>query len=94
MLDSDWDDYTGSNQSPMKLSDMGWDGAAGNVYVRFAATDQSFASEVSTTMIQIPARPEKPASPTTVDVTSDSITIQVVDGQEYRIGSSGEWEAL
>ena len=45
-------------------------------------------------MIQIPARPEKPASPTTVDVTSDSITIQVVDGQEYRIGSSGEWEAL
>ena len=94
MLDSDWDDYTGSNQSPMKLSDMGWDGAAGNVYVRFAATDQSFAGEVSTTMIQIPARPEKPASPTTVDVTSDSITIQVVDGQEYRIGSSGEWEAL
>ena len=77
------------------LSDMGWDGNTAKIYhFRTGATDISFASSVASTTITAPARPAKPADPTTVEVTSNSITIPVVSGQEYRLGPSGEWKTL
>ena len=89
--DSDWKDVPSS----AALSEMGWDGNAEKTYYfRTGATDASFASSATTTSITAPARPEKPAAPTTVEVTSNSITIKVVFGQEYRLGSSGDWETL
>ena len=87
----DWKDVP----SDAALSEMGWDGNAEKTYYfRTGATDASFASSATTTTITAPARPAKPADPTTVEVTSNSITIQVVSGQEYRLGSSGDWETL
>ena len=87
----DWKDVP----SDAALSEMGWDGNAEKTYYfRTGATDASFASSATTTPITAPARPAKPADPTTVEVTSNSITIQVVSGQEYRLGSSGDWETL
>lgn len=81
--------------SGMALSEMGWDGNTPKTYYfRSGATDTSFASSATTIPITAPARPAKPADPTTVEVTSNSITIEVVSGQEYRLGSSGDWEAL
>ena len=89
--DPNWQDVP----SGAALSEMEWDGKAEkSYYFRTGATDTSFASSATTTPITAPARPAKPANPETVEVTSDSITIQVVDGQEYRLGSSGEWETL
>ena len=86
-----WNDVT----SGMALAEMGWDGSAQKTYYfRTGATDSSFASSATTAPIAAPARPAKPADPTAVEVTSDSITIQVVSGQEYRLGSSGEWKTL
>ena len=89
--DPNWQDVP----SGAALSEMGWDGNAEKTYYfRTGATDASFASSATTTPITAPARPAKPADPTTVEVTSNSITIQVVSGQEYRLGSSGDWETL
>ena len=81
--------------SGMALSEMGWDGSAQKTYYfRTGATDASFASSEALTTITAPARPAKPAEPTAVEVTSNSITIEVVSGQEYRLGSSGSWSTL
>ena len=89
--DPNWQDVP----SGAALSKMGWDGSAQKTYYfRTGATDTAFASSATTTPIVAPARPAKPTEPTTVEVTSNSITIQVVDGQEYRLGSSGEWKTL
>lgn len=94
---TDTTDITNWNDIPSgaALSEMGWDGSAQKTYYfRTGATDASFAGSATTTPIVAPARPAKPADPTTVEVTSDSITIQVVSGQEYRLGSSGDWSTL
>ena len=71
-------DNTSWNDIPSgaALSEMGWDGNAEKIYYfRTGATDASFASSATTTPITAPARPAKPADPTTVEVTSNSITI-------------------
>lgn len=89
--DPNWQDVP----SGAALSEMEWDGSAEKTYYfRTGATDTSFASSAATTFVTAPARPTKPADPTAVEVTSNSITIEVVSGQEYRLGSSGEWKTL
>ena len=45
--DPDWAIYTGSTNAPIVLSDMGWNGESGTVYVRSAATESSFASHIN-----------------------------------------------
>ena len=97
---SNWEYSTNSTAwndvpSGMALSEMGWDGNTPKTYYfRTGATEISFASSEALTTITAPARPAKPAEPTTVEVTSNSITIEVVSGQEYRLGSSGDWSTL
>ena len=97
---SNWEYSTNSTAwndvpSGMALSEMGWDGNTPKTYYfRTGATDTSFASSQASTTITAPARPAKPAEPALVEVTSNSITIEVVSGQEYRLGSSGEWKTL
>lgn len=87
--DPNWQDVP----SDAALSEMGWDGSAQKTYYfRTGATDASFAGSATTTPIVAPARPAKPTDPTAVAMTSNSITIEVVSGQEYRLGSSGAWE--
>ena len=101
---SNWEYSTDStiwNDVPngMALLEMGWDGSAEkSYYFRIGATDTSFASVSTAWCITAPARPAKPADPTPVKVTSDSITIKIVDRQEYRIypanSELGSWTTL
>ena len=101
---SNWEYSTDStiwNDVPdgMALSEMGWDGSAQKSYFfRIGATDISFAGVNTTWCITAPARPAKPVDPTPVKVTSDSITIKIVDRQEYRIypanSEPGSWNTL
>lgn len=102
---SNWEYSTDSAQTwndvpdGMALSEMGWDGSAQkSYYFRIRATDISFAGVETTNHITVPARPAKPADPTPVKVTSDSITIVIEDRQEYRIYSvnsePGPWSTL
>ena len=79
----------------MVLSDMGWNGESGTVYVRSAATESSFASHINISTTQtISARPPAPTTPPTTTVTSSSITITAVEGQEYRLETEEEtWQS-
>lgn len=77
------------------LAEMGWNGSVKKTYYfRSGATNSSFASSSTTQYVEVNSRPNAPATPTLIEVTSNSITIQVTSGQEYRLGPSGEWKTL
>ncbi len=81
--------------SSAALSEMGWTGDTQvYYYFRTAADSDSFASSSTSQSISVKTRPNAPSDPTLIEVTSNSITIQVVSGQEYRLGSSGTWSVL
>ena len=91
----DWYTYTGTTSSPMKLSEMNWAGQKdGTVYIRSAATNNQFASEANfTNAVTVKARPAAPTEAPTTTATTNSITVTVVEGQEYRLGEDGEWRS-
>ncbi len=83
-----WQDCTGEN---MAITAFGWDGTADvKVQFRTKATNSTYASQPQNTFT-IPARPAAPAAPTVAKRTNDSITVQTVDGQEYKL-DNGEWQ--
>lgn len=76
----------------LSLSEMGWTGNQMYIYFRIKATETSFASEATTTGMQIPSRPTAPTSESIWTVrTEKSITISGVSGQEYRCGIGDDW---
>ena len=78
----------------LSLSEMGWTGNQMYIYFRIKATETSFASEATTTGMQIPFRPTAPTSESIWTVrTEKSITISGVSGQEYRCGIGDDWGA-
>ena len=78
----------------LSLSEMGWTGNQMYIYFRIKATETSFASEATTTGMQIPSRPTAPTSESIWTVrTEKSITISGVSGQEYRCGIGDDWGA-
>ncbi len=80
------------------LSDMGWTGNQMYLYFRIKATETSFASEATTTGVQIPSRLTAPiVAGTVTGSTENSITIGAQSGQEYRCGIGdawGEWKTI
>ena len=62
----------------------------GTVYVRLKESDTHNPS--LWTAVNIPARPDAPVAPSVEDKTDTSITITVVDGVEYRLGTDGSWQ--
>ena len=74
------------------LSEMGWTGNQMYLYFRKKATETSFASEATTTGVQIPSRPTAPTNAVTVtNQTQNTIMIGSENGQEYRCGTGGTW---
>ena len=77
----------------LSLSEMGWTGSEMNLYFRIKATETSFASEATTTGVQIPSRPTAPiVAGTVTGSTENSITIGAQSGQEYRCGINDSWD--
>ena len=105
-LDSDTLEYATEQTNPewkdvpsgAALSDMGWTGNQMYLYFRIKATETSFASEATTTGVQIPSRPTAPiVAGTVTGSTENSITIGAQSGQEYRCGIGdawGEWKTI
>ena len=86
---SEWKDVP----SGAALSDMGWTGNQMYLYFRIKATETSFASEATTTGVQIPSRPTAPiVAGTVTGSTENSITIGAQSGQEYRCGIDDSWD--
>ena len=76
----------------LSLSEMGWTGNQMYLYFRIKATETSFASEATTTGVQIPSRPTAPTNAGTVtNQTQNTIMIGLENGQEYRCGTGGTW---
>lgn len=86
---SQWEDCSDN----MSLSALGWTGGEMTVYFRTAATDDSYASAPTTEALTIPARPAAPNTPSATDWTDKSITITALDGVQYRLGDSGDWQS-
>ena len=62
-----------------------------DVYVRRAEDDNQTAS--AWVIIEIPERPEAPTeSPVVTERTPNSITVTVVEGQEYALSGEGQWQ--
>ena len=105
-LDSDTLKYAPEQTNPewkdvpsgAALSDMGWTGNQMYLYFRIKATETSFASEATTTGVQIPSRLTAPiVAGTVTGSTENSITIGAQSGQEYRCGIGdawGEWKTI
>lgn len=105
-LDSDTLKYATEQTNPewkdvpsgAALSDMGWTGNQMYLYFRIKATETSFASEATTTGVQIPSRLTAPiVAGTVTGSTENSITIGAQSGQEYRCGIGdawGEWKTI
>ena len=105
-LDSDTLEYATEQTNPewkdvpsgAALSDMGWTGNQMYLYFRIKATETSFASEATTTGVQIPSRLTAPiVAGTVTGSTENSITIGAQSGQEYRCGIGdawGEWKTI
>lgn len=76
--------------SNMGATAFGWDGtAAVAVQLRTKVTTSSYKSESQS--LTIPTRPATPDAPTESARTENTLTVQAVSGQEYRIGE-GSWQ--
>ena len=76
----------------LALSEMGWTGNQMYLYFRIKATETSFASEATTTDVQIPPRPAAPTNAATVtNKTENTIMTSSEAGQEYRCGTGDTW---